>query len=125
MTPGIVRCSPSASLREVAALMTERRIHCVVVADERDESSMWGVISDLDLVAAATVRPVEEQAAGGSALRPAATIGGHESLADAARRMTRQGVSHLVVVDPVQRRPLGVVSTLDVAGALADVGDLL
>ncbi len=33
--------------------------------------------------------------------------------------MTRHGVSHLVVVDPVEQRPLGVLSTLDLAGVLA------
>jgi CBS domain-containing protein len=33
--------------------------------------------------------------------------------------MTRTGVAHLVVVDPVERRPVGVLSTLDLAGALA------
>jgi hypothetical protein len=33
--------------------------------------------------------------------------------------MTRWGVAHLVVVDPVERRPLGVLSTLDLAGALS------
>jgi CBS domain-containing protein len=34
--------------------------------------------------------------------------------------MTRYGVSHLIVVDPVTRRPAGVLSTLDLAVALAD-----
>ena len=29
--------------------------------------------------------------------------------------MTMYGVSHLVVVDPVKQRPLGVLSTLDLA----------
>ena len=81
---------------------------------------MWGVISDLDLVAATTVRSVDEQQAGGSAMRPAATIPAEASLAAAARQMTRQGISHLVAIDPVRGTPLGVVSTLDVARAVAN-----
>ena len=41
-----------------------------------------------------------------------------ESLADAARRMTEHGASHLVVLDVVGQRPLGVLSTLDLARVL-------
>jgi CBS domain-containing protein len=33
--------------------------------------------------------------------------------------MTESGVSHLAVVDPRTRRPVGVVSTLDIARAVA------
>ena len=119
MTQQLVTCPPTASLRAVAALMGAHRVHCVVVADEA-ETSVWGVISDLDLVAATTVRSVDEQQAGGSAMSPAATIPAEASLAAATRQMTRQGVSHLVAIDPVRRTPLGVVSTLDVARAVAN-----
>jgi CBS domain-containing protein len=117
---GLVSCSADARLDEVAALMTAERVHCVVVLDDpSDDASLWGVISDLDLIAAACVRPLAEQEAGGSALRPAVTIPPAETLDVAAQTMTRAGVAHLVVVDPVGRRPVGVLSTLDLAGALA------
>jgi len=120
MTRGLVRCAPDASLRAVAALMSEKHVHCVVVIDDTaDRQSLWGVVTDTDLIAAATVRPLDEQQAGGTAMRPAVTIAPHESVARAAERMTTHGVSHLVVVDAVRDRPLGVISTLDVAGALA------
>ena len=120
MSRGLVRCPRHASLRAVAALMTDAHVHCVVVIDDAsDRRSLWGVVSDLDLIAAATVRSLDEQEAGGSAMKPAVTIGAYEPLAVAAGLMTKHGVSHLVVVDPVKERPLGVISTLDVAGALA------
>src|ERR1700761_4342522 len=32
MHPGIVACAPTASLAEVARIMTSRRVHCVAVA---------------------------------------------------------------------------------------------
>ena len=55
--------------------MSDKRVHCVVVIDDSsDERSLWGVVSDLDLVAAATVRSLDEQKAGGTAMRPAVTI---------------------------------------------------
>ena len=120
MHAGLVRCAPNASLRAVAALMTDERVHCVVVIDSTSDSrSLWGVVSDLDLIAAATVRSLDEQHARGTAIKPAVTIAPHESLARAAQRMTKHGVSHLVVVDPGRDLPLGVISTLDLARALA------
>jgi len=116
---GLVHCAPDATLREVATLMTDAVVHCVVVLDAPgDRESLWGVVSDLDLVAAATVRSLDDQRAGGTAMTPAITAFPHESLETAAQRMTTHGVSHLVVVDEARHRPIGVVSTLDVVGRL-------
>lgn len=117
---GLVRCPPDASLRAVAALMADENVHCVVVTEAlSNHQPLWGVVSDHDLIAAATVRSLDEQRAMGTAIKPAITIGPYESLARAAQQMTKHGVSHLVVVDPVKDRPLGVISTLDLARALA------
>jgi CBS domain-containing protein len=117
---GLVSCTSGASLTSVAALMTDERVHCVVVIDDLlNMGSLWGVISDLDLIAAASVRGLAEQTAGGTAMTPAVTIAPGEALERAAALMTRHGVAHLVVVDPVEQRPVGVVSSLDLAAALA------
>jgi CBS domain-containing protein len=116
---GLVHCPPDASLAEVAALMARERVHCVLVLEEpSDLRSLWGVVTDLDLVAASTVRPLEGQSASGTAMKPAITVFPHESLETAAELMTKLGASHLVVVDDVAQRPVGVVSTLDLAGVL-------
>ena len=116
---GLVSCPADAPLDIVAALMSAERIHCVVVAHDSDAGALWGVVSDLDLVAAASVRPLAEQRAGSTAMRPAVTIAPSASLDVAARLMTRAGVSHLVVVDAVERRPVGILSTLDLTAALS------
>jgi CBS domain-containing protein len=120
MHRGLVSCARSASLKSVAELMAERRVHCVVVTDDpSDASSLWGIVSDLDLVAAASVRELEEQTAGVSATTPAITVAPRDSLQRAGRLMVAYGVSHLIVVDPSVRRPVGVISTLDLATVLA------
>lgn len=117
---GLVSCSPEATLRAVAALMSDNQVHCVVVIDRPSRrESPWGVVSDMDLVSAATVRSLDDQTAGGTAMKPAVTVAPHEPLDLAAERMTRHGVSHLVVIDPVRQQPLGVLSTLDLACVLA------
>jgi CBS domain-containing protein len=120
---GLVRCSPDATLREVAKLMSDAVVHCVVVMDApADRRALWGVVSDLDLVAAATVRSLDDQRAGGTAMTPAVTASPHESLDSAAERMTAYDVSHLVIVDDLRRQPVGVLSTLDLVRTLAGEG---
>lgn len=118
MHRGVVSLPPGATLRKVAEVMANRRIHCVVVRDDAD--SLWGVVSDLDLVAGASVRPLDAQTAGSSAATPAVTVPPNASLQRAADLMIRHAVSHLVVVDPSSRRPVGIISSLDLAEALAD-----
>jgi CBS domain-containing protein len=119
---GLVSCASVASLETVATLMSQERVHCIVVIDDlSDAQSLWGIVSDHDLIAASTVRGLHEQNAGGTAMTPAVTIAPSEPLERAARLMTKHAIAHLVVVDPVERRPVGVLSTLDLAAALAAV----
>jgi CBS domain-containing protein len=92
----------------------------VVVAEDPDDAdSLWGIVSDLDLAAASSVRDLDQQTAGGTAATPALTVEPAETIQRAAQLMTEHGTAHLVVVDK-RRRPLGIVSTLDVAAALRE-----
>jgi CBS domain-containing protein len=121
MHEGVLSCSSDAPLSAVAELMSAERVHCVVVDRATDEpSTVWGVISDLDLVAAANVRDLDAQAAGGSAASPAVKTVPDDTLRRAAQLMTEHATSHLIVVDPTSGRPVGVISTLDIARALAE-----
>ena len=84
MHRGVVSCPAEESLEAVAALMSAEQIHCVIVVHDGDPGSLWGVVSDLDLVAAASVRPLADQRAGGTAMRPAVTVAPSASLDAAA-----------------------------------------
>jgi CBS domain-containing protein len=118
MHQGVLRCGRDESLAVVARLMADHRVHSIVVTDERSQApSLWGVVSDLDLVAAASVRELEEQVAGAAAVTPALMIAPDDTLQRAAQLMVEHAVAHLVVVEG--GRPVGVVSTLDVADVLA------
>jgi CBS domain-containing protein len=118
MHDGIVTCSPSADLEQVAAAMTEHGIHCLVAIDEgppgEDDDRLWGVVSDLDLMRGIE-SPVELDA-GNLAELDVATVEPGDTLDHAARTMVRRGVAHLVVV--ADDRPVGVISTLDIARAM-------
>jgi CBS domain-containing protein len=103
-------------------MMATYHIHAVVVYpdEERpDVASVWGVVSDSDLAAAAAVDDIDGRTAGTSARTPAVTVTRGESLQRAAELMRIYDVGHLVVVSSSARRPIGVLSTLDLARAVA------
>lgn len=103
-------------------LMAERRVSGLPVVDHAGH--LAGVISQTDLVRAhASGRSLATWP--GLAVRhlmtaPAITIRVDESLVDAARRMEDRRVHRLVVVASDGPTPIGVLSTLDLVGSLAD-----
>jgi CBS domain-containing protein len=116
MTPGIITCAPETPLGTVAELMATHRIHAIAVGGIAANHLVWGVIDSLDLVRA--LRDPEIRGYAESISRqPAVSIEPDAQLADAVALMDGQSVAHLVVVD--RERPVGVISTLDIAGAAA------
>ena len=124
MHEGVVTCGLYAPMSEVARKMAANRIHCVVVWNEpaRNEAAeLWGVVSDLDLVKIASTEDLTGRTAGGSAATPALIIAPDETLHRAMQLMAEHETTHLVVVDPETAKPVGVLSTLDVAAVLGRV----
>jgi CBS domain-containing protein len=121
MSAGVIHCAPETPLRTVARLMATYGVHAVYVFDysqEDDESvQLWGLVSDLDLVAACPV--LDERTARSSAVTPLVTVSLLEPLTRAAALMAAKGTAHLAVLDPATRRPVGVLSTLDIARFIA------
>ena len=120
MHAGVVTCSPATPLELVARMLATHRIHCVVVwgDDEADAEGVWSVVSDLDLIDVAATEDVAACTAGGSARTLAVVISPSASLRRAAQLMREHSTAHLVVVEPQRERPVGVLSTLDVAAFL-------
>jgi len=123
MHPGTLTCPPETPLRTVARMMATYRVHCVFVladAEEADsERVLWRVVSDRDLARAAS-DDLDERSAGGTAATPLVSVSPGETLKRAAQLIAESETSHLVVVDPVSARPIGVLSTLDIACAIAE-----
>ena len=121
MHPGILSCEPDATLTEVAQMMVRHRVHCVAVvgiSHEDPECFVWGIVSDLELVRAG-ISDDTDQTARSLATEPVVVVEPGTPLRDAAEEMLARGVSHVVVADPAVHRPVGVLSTLDIAGILA------
>lgn len=114
MRRGVISCDPDDSLRTVARIMSSYHVHSVVVELGGD---VWGIISADDLLqAAGTDR--ERLSAGEIAATEFQTVRASARLAEAAQLMREHEVSHAIVTGPTGK-PTGVISTLDIAGALA------
>ncbi len=122
MTRGVIRCTPETPLRIVARMMATFGVHAIFVfehVDEDDEAArFWAVVSDLDLVAA-TQLDLDTLTAGATALTPLISVAADSTIAEAGALMAQYGVAHLAVTEPGSRRPIGVISTLDIARAVA------
>jgi CBS domain-containing protein len=122
MRPGVMSCPPEFPAAVVARTMATHHIHAVVVDGLRrdpthGEELVWGVVSDMDLVRAARSADIEDLTAGELAVTEPVVVEPRLSLAEATRLMDEHDTAHLVVVD--DGRPVGMVSSLDVAGVLA------
>jgi CBS domain-containing protein len=122
MHRGVLTAPLTTPLSAVARMMARYRVHCIVALAERPYDQgprVWKLVSDLDLIRAAASADIDDRTAGGSATGEVLTVEPTDSLRHAAELMSEQGVSHVIVVDPSTDRPVGVLSTLDVASALA------
>jgi CBS domain-containing protein len=123
MHPGLISCSLDTSLRTVARMMATYRVHAILVTAHGEEElpggGRWGIVADTDLLRAAAAGDLGEQPAGTIAVAPVLTAASSDELAHAAELMVDHDASHLVVIERRSARPIGVLSTLDIARALA------
>ena len=122
MHRGVVTCSRETSLVTVAHLMVCNHVHCVVVVSTmlNGSTKIWGVVSDRDVLLTAVRGEAAEATAGTTATTEVLTVLAEEPLVRAAELMARNGVTHVVVVDPALT-PIGVLSTLDIAAVVGRV----
>jgi CBS domain-containing protein len=124
MHEGVLSCGSDTPVRDVATMMSRERVHAVVVDGEPHartgpEHHGWRVVSDMDVVGQMDRADAMRATAGQMAATPAIVVAPGESLTDAARLMHDYDVHHLLVVEPGERRPIGVISTLDVVASIA------
>ncbi|MFE3760221.1 CBS domain-containing protein [Streptomyces sp. NPDC059104] len=120
MSDEVVSVAPGTAFKDVAKLLAQYDISGVPVLD--DEDRVVGVVSQTDLLARAVPGPHSSEqgvtatagapTAGDVMSAPAVTVPAEETVADAARLMTRRGVERLPVVD-VEDRLVGIVTRRD------------
>jgi CBS-domain-containing membrane protein len=129
MTQDVVTVDEHASFKEVARLLSERRVSALPVLD--GEARVVGIVSEADLLLKEEFpegppeghlfegrrrRHARVKAAGSTAAEvmtsPAVTIGPDASIPEAARLLHHHGIKRLPVVDPAGPL-LGIVSRAD------------
>ena len=125
MHAGFVSCALETPLTAVARLMARHRVHCIVGFGDATEgdTSLWGVVSDVDVVAALAAGD-QALTAGEIAATEIVTVLPHDSVRHAAELMRDHGVSHVLVVDRRSDRPLGILSSLDIAALMGGLEPL-
>ena len=122
MRPRVLTCDPDTSLVTVAQRMASEHVHAIVVLRETVNAEgtvgrrPWGILTDRDVLRCAT--DIEDRTAEDIALGGVLTVHPDDRLHEVAERMLDQHTSHAIVVEPRTDRPVGVLSTLDVAGIL-------
>ena len=117
MTRGTLSCQAETPLRTIARMMSEHGVHSVVVTDlDGVAERAWGVVTDVDLMGASSV-DLDEHTAGDSAGTELVEVAPDETIERAAQLMSDHEVTHVVVVE--RDKPVGVLSSLDVARVLA------
>jgi CBS domain-containing protein len=100
--------------------MASEHVHAIVVLletvdpDGKSDRRPWAVVTDRDILGSAAV--IADRTAGDVATGEVLLAHPDEPLPDVAERMFEHGTSHAVVVEPRTGRPVGVLSTLDIAG---------
>jgi CBS domain-containing protein len=122
MHPGVLTCQPNALLGQVAVLLTQHKVHALVVPDPEDRP--LGIISDYDLLAGEWLSVDDESL---STMRhltahdlmsyPVDTIDANMSLKEAAHTLIEKEVSRLLVTE--SGKPVGVISTTDLVASIA------
>ena len=121
MHRGVLSVPFDTPLTKVAQMIARYRMHCIVALEERGEyqTRYWGLIPAAEVARIATDHYLEDRTAGGSIQSPVYTVEPTDTVLDAAQLMRDHEVEHVIVVDPISDRPLGVISTLDVVQVLA------
>lgn len=115
MHAGIICVSPETPLPALARVMAERRVHAVAISSAADGGRPTGIVSALDVVAAAANE--DGRTAGELAATELLTVSSLERLDHAAQLMAEHELSHLIVTDAASGQPSGILSTLDVVAA--------
>lgn len=113
MRPGVISCPPDTSMDEVARIMATNHVHAVVITGLAG-GGPWGVVSDRDMLNVAQEAP--DRLAGSCATQDPVMVTPSQRLEEAIELMRRAGVTHVLVGAPGSNRPIGVLSSLDVAG---------
>src|SRR5512137_1354491 len=122
MHRGLITCRQDASLGQVAVLLSQHRVHSLVVAD-RDNRPV-GIISDFDLMAgewlsadAESLAVMRKLTAADLMSQPIITVEASVPLHEAAQLLVSKEINRLMVTE--NGKPVGIISSSDFVAGIA------
>lgn len=122
MRKGLLTCNPETPLGQVATLLTERRVHALIVSNPT--GAPLGLVSDFDLLAGEwlsvdqeTLATMKRLTAKDLMTTPIDAIDANAAVESAARLMLEKKVHRLMVTEA--EKAIGVISISDIVASIA------
>jgi CBS domain-containing protein len=119
MHPGVITCRADTPASAVGRMMAAHRIHSVLVIG--DDGACVGIIRDIEIEEAVFTGTITTRAAEGIAVEPA-FVDPSDCVERAVELMHEHRTTHVVVANLETKRPVGVLSMLDVVDVVAEGG---
>ena len=124
MIRGVVTVQCGEILPKIVELMTKKDISCIVIVDQSDEAA--GIISSLDLVRAFSEKTTVdiEKTTAEDIMTPFVVEAYPEmSLKEISNIMIAKSVHRVIVLSPIGRKPVGLLSATDIVKQMRQIGD--
>jgi len=120
MSSDLETVSPEALVEDAANRMLEREIGSVIVVN--DDGSLAGILTTTDFVKIVAERKPKDQTPVRKYMTAdVLTTGAQEPIDDVAQRMLDAGIHHIPVVDEEDGKPMGIVTTTDLAAYVSKI----
>ena len=123
MIRGVVTVQCGEILPKIVELMTKKDISCIVIVDQSDEAA--GIISSLDLVRAFSEKTTVdiEKTTAEDIMTPFVVEAYPEmSLKEISNIMIAKSVHRVIVLSPIGRKPVGLLSATDIVKQMRQIG---
>ncbi len=104
---------PDQSIKDVAKIMSEKKIGLVVIVSKEDRGKILGVVSERDIVRAVAQNIDVEEEVMKIATKDVITVSFDDPIGHTAKKMIDHRIRHIVVVDE-EGKLFGVISIRDI-----------
>jgi len=122
MHPGVLACKPTATLGQVAVLLSQHHVHALIVTDNKGRH--LGIITDYDLLAgewlavdAESLAAMQKLTAADLMTFPMDSVDAETTVKKAAHLLNTRDINRLVVTE--NGHPIGMISVSDFVAGMA------
>ena len=122
MVRGVVTVQSGETVFKVAEIMADEDISCIVIVDQSDEAA--GIISSFDLMkvfSEKTNADIEKTTAE-DIMTPVIEAYPEMNLKEVSNIMIAKRVHRVIVLSPVGRKPVGLLSATDIVKQMRHIG---